>query len=155
MAYYIEAVIGEQQLLERHRSRFRAARVVSLKHGFALIPLTTRLRRELSRPADPDGRDAEEADRNCRQRLTAWLQDISRDGPVAHVEAEYHSNAGGQDATVWQAGEIVLGPLTATSDAINQALRVLGAPVDPSEADEFDTVGLYRHRRTDQWVKRW
>jgi hypothetical protein len=35
--------------------------------------------------------------------------------------------------------------------AINQALRALGLPADDGR-DEFDTLGLGKHRRTQDWV---
>jgi hypothetical protein len=84
---------------------------------------------------------------------------ISRDDVVAHIEADMHGamiGGGGQDATVWRDGRIVLGPLHSSGQgAINQALRSMGIAADPAvgEGDEFDTLGLGRYRKTERWVQ--
>ncbi len=44
----------------------------------------------------------------------------------------------------------MLGPVE-TRDAINVALHCLGAR--PETGDEFDTLGLGRHRDTEDWAE--
>jgi hypothetical protein len=152
MAFYLNAIVGYQDVLRRHRDRYRKARVVPLAHGFALIPLTTALRRELDPAAQDVGWDTSAMQEHA-ERLTAWLRDISRDGGVAYVEALFFGDSGGQEASVWRDGEVVLGPLTSSAAGpINEALRYLGVPLDPTRNDEFDALGLGQHRRTDQWA---
>lgn len=48
--------------------------------------------------------------------------------------------------TVWHEGEVVAAEAT-----IDEALGLLGA-VWQGEQDEFDSVGLGRHRRTGLWL---
>ncbi|MER6666309.1 hypothetical protein ABT256_17340 [Amycolatopsis japonica] len=62
---------------------------------------------------------------------TGLLPECSEHGAVAYVEAEYFGGAGTQFAQVWEGGETILGPLY---------------------FDEFDAVGLGRHRSTDEWL---
>jgi hypothetical protein len=86
--------------------------------------------------------------------LVAW----SVRGPVALVEAEFFGGAGTQRAQVWEHGRSVLGPLVLEEDdpapsvtPISLALRRLGVSKG-SHYDEFDAVGLGRHRSTSKWV---
>ncbi|MFC7613506.1 hypothetical protein ACFQV2_07705 [Actinokineospora soli] len=74
-------------------------------------------------------------------------------GPVAYVEAEYFGGHGSQAAQVWDGGEAVLGPDVDPSAGtpISQALRRLGVARGP-DGDEFDAVGLGRHRDPEDWL---
>ncbi|MEV2191868.1 hypothetical protein AB0I02_12855 [Streptomyces phaeochromogenes] len=87
--------------------------------------------------------------------LAQW----SAAGPVAYVEADYFGGVGEQRAAVWADGALVLGPLDVPArrrfsravSPISQALRRLGARRSLGE-DEFDAVGLDRHRGNNGWV---
>ncbi|WP_457513581.1 hypothetical protein [Streptomyces sp. TE33382] len=87
------------------------------------------------------------------------LSACSEAGPVAYIEADYFGGAGTQNAQVWDAGKIVLGPLRlavgepspATGTPISQALQRLGA-AKGNHVDEFSAVGLGRHRDTVDWL---
>jgi hypothetical protein len=158
VAYELHAILGRQAVLERHRDRYPHVYVVLLNLGWAIIPLTYAGCRELGRARVPGVRDAGVAGHDARRPLTAWLKEMSRDDVVAYVEAEMHGamvGGGGQAATVWRDGQIVFGPLQSSGQgAINQALQFMGVPADPAVGggDEFDTVGLGRHRNTEQWA---
>ncbi|MEU6226178.1 hypothetical protein [Streptomyces sp. NPDC047042] len=88
-------------------------------------------------------------------RLAEW----SAAGPVAYVEAEYFGGVGTQRAAVWAEGLLALGPVDTPArgrlfrsiSPISQALRQLGA-VRALGEDEFDAVGLARHRDNDGWI---
>ncbi|MFB7576979.1 MULTISPECIES: hypothetical protein [unclassified Streptomyces] len=87
--------------------------------------------------------------------LAQW----SAAGPVAYAEAEYFGGVGEQRAAVWVDGTLALGPLDAPTrrwfsravSPISQALRRLGARRGLGE-DEFEAVGLDRHRNNDDWI---
>jgi Family of unknown function (DUF6188) len=159
VAYELRAILGRQAVLERRHDRYPHAHVVPLHLGWAIIPLGYALCRELGRARVPGVRDAAAAGQDSQRPLTAWLEELSRDDVVAYVEAEMHGamvGGGGQDATVWRDGQIVFGPLHSSGQgAINQALRFMGIPADPAvgEGDEFATLGLGRHRKTEQWAE--
>ena len=52
---------------------------------------------------------------------------------------------------MWSRGRIALGPLDGAG-SINQALRALG--VQPAAGiEEFEFVGLSRHRSLDEWLQ--
>ncbi len=73
-------------------------------------------------------------------------------GRVAYVETEYFGGNGVQSAAVWERGAIAFGPKQADVGPINEALRLLG--VERTNAkDEFDTVGLGRHRGNKGWIE--
>jgi hypothetical protein len=88
--------------------------------------------------------------------LAAW----SVQGPVAYVEADYFGGVGTQAAAAWDAGDLALGPLTETEDPmepaspspISHALRRLGVSAK-GYVDEFEAVGLGRHRDMDDWLE--
>ncbi|WP_162908413.1 hypothetical protein [Allorhizocola rhizosphaerae] len=79
---------------------------------------------------------------------------------MAYVELDYFGGVGSQFAAVWHGGILVLGPLVLTEDEplpapgwspISQALRRLGVSVD-GHYDEFDAIGLGRHRHVEDWL---
>jgi hypothetical protein len=159
VAYELEAILGPQAVLARHRDRYRSACVVPLEHGWAIVPLTFDVRRELGRVSGPGVWDASDAGRDFQRRLSAWLEEISQDDVVAYIESECFGNECADAATVWRDGGIVLGPVSGRSGdlVINKALRFMGVSRGSAKAggilDEFDTVGLNRHRKTEQWVE--
>ncbi|KDN82620.1 hypothetical protein [Kitasatospora cheerisanensis] len=87
------------------------------------------------------------------QGFDRTLADWSAAGPVAYVETDIWGGTGDQAVAVWEHGALTLGPLIAsTGSPISLALRRLGAHAD-GHRDEFDAVGLGRHRRTEGWLK--
>jgi hypothetical protein len=143
MGYYLQAIVGRG--LRAHVSDFRNARVVSLKRGVFMIPVTDPLHEEIGR-----GGEVERFEKLSRG-VEEWMRRISRGGPVAYIEAEFFGGDGAQSAVAWSEGARVLGPIH-DQHAINQALRVLG--VRPEGAhDEFDAVDLGRNRDTDDWLE--
>ncbi|MEU0881995.1 hypothetical protein ABZ345_25560 [Lentzea sp. NPDC005914] len=123
--YVLQAVIAPSGVLN--------SRVVPLGQDLVLLPLS-------SMPGE--------------NVLAQW----SLSGPVALVEAEFFGGCGSQQAQVWEHGRRVLGPLVQEEDdpvppvsPISLALRRLGV-VKGSHHDEFDAVGLGRHRSTSDWI---
>jgi hypothetical protein len=154
MTYILEAIIGSEPALRKVILEQPNAVLVPLKQGVALVPMTDKF---LS--AVTDGT----SDRS----LGFWklpggfeplLADWSEDGPVGYVEAEFYGGYGGQRAALWVDGKLALGPLAdgdgarsaADGSPISQILRRLGVVKD-NFYDEFDAVGLGRHRHTGEW----
>lgn len=85
------------------------------------------------------------------------MAECSAAGPLAFVEADFFGGEGAQIARVWWDGELAMGPLTMEPgdeydpSPISQALRTLGVERGGS-FDEFDVVGLGRHRETEDWL---
>lgn len=143
MGYQLQAIVGKQETLTHGAAAFRQARVVPLTQGFALIPLTDELYDEIGEGG------AVERFAKLSPGVEAWGHRLSASAPVAYLEAEFFGGIGGQSSVGWAHGSRVLGPLHSPT-AINEALRRLGVQADGAR-DEFEAVGLGRHRNTADW----
>jgi hypothetical protein len=157
VAYVLQCVIAPAEALQPCRA-FADGVVADLGRGLGLMPMTHALFDEVRRDgeADPRFAPAQLFPPGFEVLLAAW----SVAGPVAYAEAEYFGGIGSQFAAVWRGGTLVLGPLVLTEDEpvpapgwtpISQALRHLGVPAD-GHYDEFDAIGLGRHRYTEDWL---
>lgn len=143
------------------------AQVVPLDLGFSLIPLTSDLKTALR---------VDESLHLGFDQLSRPLANIGRVAserfPVAYCHLEFHGGLGFHAAVVWRSGAVEFGPLfTANARteqltpayllidgqeqmremAINAALRHMGAETG-DHVDEFEAVGLDRHRWTEDWL---
>jgi hypothetical protein len=148
VAYFLEALVFRAAGIDAADLPPGPARIVSLSPQISLIPLTDEVLEAARNDVNPP-RDENFA-APLPPKLESWARRQSQRGPVGYVVAEYFGGDGGQFSIVWSGGEIVLEPLR-QSDAINQALRLLGI-VSVDGMDEFDTIGLGRHRHTHEWV---
>ncbi|AUG77824.1 hypothetical protein CFP65_3014 [Kitasatospora sp. MMS16-BH015] len=131
------------------------ARVIGLAQGLALIPMTDQLYDTVADPERPALPGFTHFPGGFGHRLGAW----SQAGPIAYVEAEYFGGVGSQCAAVWLDGKIDFGPIGTGEPSraplidtpISQALRRLGAQ-KADRGDEFDAVGLLRHRHLTDWL---
>jgi hypothetical protein len=155
MSYTLEAVISSAALLTTATRDLTTARLVQLRQGLVMLPMTDELFDEVRNPAaGPEPRVFWKLPAGFDRTLQAW----SAAGPVAYVEAEYFGGAGEQRAAAWAESRLVLGPITEHSDQpisngspVSQALRLLGA-ARGSYLDEFEAVGLNVRRDTDDWL---
>src|SRR5262249_61635764 len=84
------------------------------------------------------------------QTLAELCCRLSRLGTVAYIEAEIFGGAGTQAHVIFNRGA-AQGSAVVSEHAINEALRILGIKASGA-FDEFDAVGLGRHRHTDDWL---
>jgi prepilin-type processing-associated H-X9-DG protein len=155
MGYILEAVIGPERVLTEAVRDQPAAVLVKLGQGIAMVPMTDEL-------------FAAVTDATSDRPLGFWklpggfervLSDWSSAGPVGYVEAEFFAGDGRQRAALWADGHVAVGPLTVdegrrfaeAGSPISQLLRHLGVQRD-ADHDEFDSVGLGRHRHTAEWA---
>ncbi|MEV0245939.1 hypothetical protein AB0H76_05035 [Nocardia sp. NPDC050712] len=137
MAYELSAVIGEVAMLSAI-GREHEVPVIPLAEGLGLIPLTDEVASVLFEP---------------NLRFEEVLRSWSARGPVLYAWSEMHAGLGVQSATIWDAGVLTYhetgypgrGP-------ISVALQRLGVAGGSDRRDEFDVVGLGRHRRTSAWI---
>ncbi|HVK20844.1 MAG TPA: hypothetical protein VM677_05740 [Actinokineospora sp.] len=152
MGYRIEAVIAAEHVL---RVLAKHAHIVPLGQNLSLLLMTDEFH---------DSVVVADATRvNAFWKLPAGfdrpLAACSTHGTVAYVEADYTGGVGCQAAQVWADGRVVLGPLRvgigephpADGSPISQALRALGV-IAGRRQDEFDAVGLSRHRDPLDWL---
>jgi hypothetical protein len=129
---------------------------VPLKQDLPLIPLPDETLADLRLSEDGpfyilDGQGP------LPEQLADVLRDVSAEGVVAYVEAEFFGGQGSQASMVFERGSLVFSPVVASTPfrdgAFNQALRHFGVTVEPGAPDEFASVGLGRRRLTRDWLK--
>ena len=160
MSHQIQGFIAAAESLRRAAVELPGAQVIPLSLGFSFLPVTEQLAGDLE-PAPFEHLE------RLTTRLNAWAEKVSITIPVAYVETDYFGGEGCQAAMVWVEGRKVFGPFR-TSDlwkdgkfmptpllegAINQAVRFIGVKRG-SVRDEFDALGLGKHRSNDSWLAR-
>ena len=173
MSYVLEALLvrgHDSWPAEISERAGPAAGIYSDRRGtLMLVPrLRTRVSREATEALDQTDPvvlgflELRRSDVELAEAASMW-------GSVAYVHAEFQGG-GFQAAVGWVGGQIAFGPrFTATSQseaeedyyevipppvrmAIDEALAFLGVIADDG-MDEFDTVGLGRHRSSYQWTE--
>ncbi|MEU9189766.1 hypothetical protein AB0D14_35560 [Streptomyces sp. NPDC048484] len=155
MGYTLQAVIAGDELLRAASRDVPGARVAPLRQGLSLMPMTDEVFDAITDGSAAGNLGFWRLPGGFETLLAQW----SAAGPIAYVEAEYFGGVGEQRAAVWADGALVLGPLDAptkkwlsrTVSPISQALRQLRVRRSLGE-DEFEAVGLDRHRNNDDWI---
>lgn len=155
MSYELKAVVAEGGLLAAATLDLPRARIVGLRHGLALMPMTDSLLAELVDESKTRSTDFWALPAGCDELLAAW----SKAGPVAYTESEYFGGVGEENAGVWRDGAMALGPIhlvegeavPAAGTPVCQALRELGVRASETE-DEFTAMSLGAHRDSVGWL---
>jgi hypothetical protein len=151
MPYSLKAVMAPAELLTPPPSWAEGSRVVALAQEFAMVPLADALIYRYGPDDRPWLYERHSIFYGLPEALVPKLVELSTRGPVAYVEADYHGGDGEQRSIVWVNGE-VRQRAEESSRAINDALLSLG--VEPEEGrDRFDTLGLGRQRRVEDWLR--
>ncbi|WP_405614884.1 hypothetical protein OG292_18055 [Streptomyces sp. NBC_01511] len=140
MSYQLDAFIGDFGRLRSWAEKVPGALVAPLAQRMGLVPLPAAIRDDLPRT----------------------LCELSQDGPVAHVRADFWGGDGEQGAAVWRAGVREWGPVHTSQFAgprenwpVNAALARLGVvpagPGAPEYRDLFVEVGLGQGRDEEDW----
>ena len=149
MSYSLRAIVGDYQALTEVDLP-SSAKVVRLQENLGLIPLTDELYGQLADlypSAEKDDSLKELTD--LTPAIVEWMRSLSKNRMLAYLEAEYYDGAGEQGAAVWNDSNLLPHPRPGCS--VNLALQALGVAAKPPD-DEFDTVGLGRHRRPERWL---
>lgn len=149
MSYNLKAVIASSGLLTAAARDLAPARVVGLRQGMALIPMSDALSEAVADPAQTPRTDFWDLPAGFDRVLAQW----SQAGPVAYVESEYFGGIGEENVAVWRDGRLALGPLhllehepwPPEGNPVCRALRELGVRAGRGH-DEFDSLGLGEHR---------
>lgn len=149
MAYVLRAIIAPKHVLSEPLPWLADSRVIELPQGMAMIPLSRMLREQYG-PAERPWLYEKHGETWLPQALVPVLEELSRHGPVAYVESEYHGGDGEQCSIVWRDGE--RGDAEHGSYAVNSALVRIGVTRE-GEMDCFDTLGLGRHRSVEDWLE--
>jgi hypothetical protein len=154
----VTALIANSDKLTAATRRFETVVVCPLVQSFSLLPITEDFAKELSVYASQMKAPLTKPITELSDELHALAIDISYDCPVAYVSTAYFGGRGGQNALVWDKGSLRFSPTTQRYDQvwpntpISQALRMIGVLAGEG-MDEFDTVGLGKHRHTHRWAE--
>jgi len=151
----VKALVGLSSIFEGLEIRLPSVIVCPLVQGFSLVPITGLVANELG-AFEPTQADSIAPD--MPTGLASLAVALSSTGPVAYISTEFFGGQGEQDAVVWEGGHLALTlsdatdkTLKWTDSPVSRALRSIGVVADAGK-DEFDTVGLGRHRSTECWA---
>ncbi|MFC7308890.1 hypothetical protein ACFQVC_32330 [Streptomyces monticola] len=161
MGYELQAAVAADELLRGASREVPGARVVPLRQGLSLMPMTDEVFDACADGSDGEALGFWKSPGSFETLLAQW----SSTGPVAYGEAEYFGGVGEQRAAVWADGSLALGPLDKPENSrfsraltpTSQGLRRLGVQkgLDEDEdegEDEFEALGLDRHRSNEDWI---
>lgn len=148
MGYTLRALVGRADALQPLAAAFPQAVLVALEQGLSLIPLTDDLYDALN---ELDQGETLPPFYYLKAHLEARILALIGTGCVGYLEAEYFGGHGEQAALLWADGRRQFVSDTSYG-AINTMLRRLGVTKGGSQHDEFEAVGLDRHRDTDDWL---
>ena len=151
MGYHLNAILGDLKRLQAVASTVPPAAVVPLTGELGLIPLTEELFDAINKGSTEKYEADERHFTYLSMQIARWLESLSAGTTIAYIEADYFGGRGTQCAVAWRDGIEVLPP-TKAKGAINQVLRLLGIHAQSGQ-DEFDTVGLSRHRNMEDWLE--
>jgi hypothetical protein len=141
VGHNIRGLIGTPSVLARASALGLDAPAISLGAGLAWIPVSEELQDRLDERSSIATAPGDPRFVHFCGVLPAVLAEVSRVGPVAYIETSYTGGVGTQAATAYDRGQRV-----PAHGLVNEALRVLGVAA-PTHGDEWDAVGLTRHRQ--------
>lgn len=153
MTHWISGIIAARSVLEQIASSHALGAPAELHEGLGFLPLDdSNLAVLVGRvhAERPDDAEDGEAFDYLTPELTQWCSTQSSLGPIAYVETQYFGGDGGQGAVLLVDGQITWGPALDGVGPINNVLSLLGIAAR-GDRDEFDIVGLGRHRMNDGW----
>lgn len=145
MGYSIQSIVAQRGVFPGDLPD--GLEVVGLRGGVEMIPLGTNAREFHGIPFLPL---TDEGDVELPSALTQLCTQLAMSGDFAYIEAENFGGAGTQAYVLFNGGKA--GSPVVANDAINCVLRLLGVRTG-KDSDEFETVGLGRHRETDSWLE--
>ncbi len=160
MSHHIRAIIGKPPVTEALAARFEGVRRVSLSQGFEMVPLLERLFDAMAFSAEAANPETAVGGwSRLGEQVENVLAELSRASPVAYVYTEYFGGVGEQSALAFVGGSLATHhggagrvlPWSSSIGPINNALAAIGVVRERGQ-DEFDSLGLGRHRSTDEWA---
>ena len=149
--YCLYGIVGKSRDLLHKSLEYPGAGVVHLQQGIGMIPISEELLNAIEQHETSLGATKEPGFEFLSEAVSAWARRLSKGTRLAYLEAEFISGEGTESAVVWRDGVTTLGPVHGTG-AVNRALRALGVSV-PSRREEFEAVGLGKHRSPEEWLK--
>ncbi len=150
--YSLCALLGDSSHLKSRLGSVPGTRVIDLEEGLGLVPLSESLLREIQREWQGSEESTHVADvfEFLTPPVENWVRALSMGSAIAYMETEYFGGEGFERSAIFRDSNVVLGPLDGAG-AVNRALRALGIEAKPGQ-EEFDAVGLGRHRSLEEWL---
>lgn len=92
----------------------------------------------------------DEGETEMPPQLQKLCERLSQGRALAYIEAEFFGGAGTQACVLFNDGRPVDQPIVSET-AISHALHILGVSKE-NAYDEFEAVGLGKHRDTESWL---
>lgn len=169
MSHHIQVIIGKEEIINDFKSRWIQAYKLSLKQGFALIPLTDDLLDDITELMDNGKEKPYPPFYQLNASLDELLKSESHKRQLAYLETEYFGGSGFQLAILYENQKLGLGPLKTETGwnqkrmlyetlpegkaAINQVLERIGVR-RIGEKDEFDSIDLGFYRNNGNIIKK-
>ena len=150
MGHTVTGLIAKPATLSAFAQKHSLHAPIALAAGLAILPLRDDDIDAFLKPSQSRHR---EGFIYLSEELLRALNAASFDGPLVYFETDYAGGAGTQGAVVLRDGALAFGPKCARLGPINEALALLGVRVVAPARDEFETVGLHRHRSTEDWLE--
>jgi len=145
--YYLQAFICKTIDADCLIKMFDKAVKVDIEQNLSLIPMTEDLFDQINEFSDTVSIDSFEY---LTEHIENKILLVIRERKFSYIEAEYFGGEGGQIAIIWQNNKRQK-IFSYGQDRINQVLKSFGVIANKGQ-DEFDTLGLGRHRTTNQWL---
>jgi hypothetical protein len=159
MGHNLRAIIGKPSVAEALAARFDGVRRVPLSQGYEMVPLLDRLFDAMAFSAEAANPETAVGGwSRLGQQVETLLAELSRTSPVAYVYTDYFGGVGEQSALAFVGGRLATRhggagrvlPWSSSIGPINAALAAIGVVRERGQ-DEFDSIGLGRHRSMDAW----
>lgn len=150
MGHFVTGLVAQPKQLEEFAEKHSLHKPIALTQGLSILPLRDE---DLDAFLKPPMIGHPEGFTYLSEQLVNEVAPASESGAILYFETEYFGGTGAQGAAVFSKGSLVFGPKSAESGPINEALRVLGVKVTPPAFDEFEAIGLNRHRHTEDWLE--
>jgi len=153
----VKALVAAAAVLAGVPARFSSAVLCPLIQGFALLPLTDSVARQIG-DAHTSAEHLHPHVPDMAPGVAPFAKALSLEGSVAYISTEFFGGSGGQDAVVWKGAYVALhlsdggdNSIEWPNSPVSQAFRTIGVRATEG-LDEFDTIGLGAHRSTDDWA---
>ena len=150
MAHFVTGLIARHAALKNVAATHGLAEPIALTDVLSLLPLGPDA---LERLLPDEQHEFYDGFNYLSPALARVFKHASDRCVLLYFETEYFGGMGTQGAAVFRDGEIAFGPQSAELGPINDALAVLGVRPQPPAVDEFETVGLQRHRSVGEWLE--
>ncbi|WP_125931874.1 hypothetical protein [Thiosocius teredinicola] len=150
MSHSITGLVARKELLEVFASQNSLPNPREINQGFGFLPLRDE---DIDAFVTQPQTEVASGFTYLSKQLALLVARASKGGAIVYVETDYFGGVGEQGAAAFSGGQLSYGPFYAEIGPINEALASIGVTVSEHAVDEFDAVGLNRHRHTDDWLE--